>query len=63
VTAIIFDEFLQSVTKNGVKKLIRTPELEDNIAVSKIWKNFKQKKHKRRKTFTYQITKSKPEIV
>ncbi len=55
VTAIIFDEFIKSVTKNGVTKLIRTPELEDNTAISKIWSNFDQKTHKRRRTYKLPI--------
>jgi GNAT superfamily N-acetyltransferase len=55
VTAIIFAEFNKSVTRNGIKKLIRTPELEDNEAVSRIWKNFKQKTHKRRSTYRKDI--------
>lgn len=58
VTAIIFDELIKSVTKNGVTKLVRTPELEDNLAISKIWKNFNQKTHKRRRTYKFPISKS-----
>lgn len=55
VTAIIFDEFIKSVSKNGVKKIVRTPELEDNEAINKIWKNFNQKTHKRRRTYRLEI--------
>jgi GNAT superfamily N-acetyltransferase len=56
VTAIIFDELLKSVTKNGIKYVKRTPELEDNKAISKIWRNFNQKTHKRRRTYKLEIT-------
>jgi hypothetical protein len=51
VTAIIFNEFHKSFTKNGVKNCFRTPELADNLAEQLIWKNFNAVIHCRRKTF------------
>lgn len=56
VTAIIFDEFYKIVQKNGLKKLVRTPELEDNIAEAQIWKRMNNINHKRRATYTKNIS-------
>jgi GNAT superfamily N-acetyltransferase len=55
VTAIIFDEFYKTVTQKGAKKLIRTPELEDNIAEAQIWKRMDNVNHKRRATYRKEI--------
>ena len=55
VTAIIFDEFYKTVTKKGITKLVRTPELEDNIAEAQIWKRMDNINHKRRATYTKKI--------
>ncbi|MCF6173317.1 MAG: hypothetical protein L3J44_05980 [Campylobacteraceae bacterium] len=55
VTAIIFDEFYKTVTKKGITKLVRTPELEDNIAEAQIWKRMHNINHKRRATYTKKI--------
>ena len=40
VTAIIFDEYTKVCLEKGVKEMIRTPELEDNEAIHKIWRKF-----------------------
>jgi GNAT superfamily N-acetyltransferase len=56
ITAIIFDEFYKTVTQKGIKKLIRTPELEDNIAEAQIWKRMDNINHKRRATFSKKIS-------
>lgn len=55
VTAIVFDEFYKSCTKNGIINCIRTPELEENNAIHNIWKHFNPKVHKRRKTFSKKL--------
>ncbi len=55
VTAIIFDEFYKTVTKKGITKLVRTPELEENIAEAQIWKRMDNINHKRRATYTKKI--------
>ncbi len=52
VTAIIFDEYYKSFTKNGVKTCIRTPELEENHSIHNLWKNFNPVIHKRRRTYS-----------
>ncbi|MBT8303188.1 MAG: GTP cyclohydrolase [Bacteroidia bacterium] len=40
VTAIIFNEYYETFTKKGIKTCYRTPELIDNHAIHKIWKDF-----------------------
>ncbi len=51
VIAIIFDEFAKSYTKQGITRAYRTPELEDNVDINSIWKEFNPINHKRRKTY------------
>ena len=51
VTALIFEEYHASFTKNGVQNCIRTPELEDNMAIQNVWKNFDSKIYRRRRTY------------
>lgn len=40
VHAVIFNEYYNTFTEKGIKTCVRTPELEDNIAVKQIWKHF-----------------------
>jgi len=56
VTAIIFNEFHKTFEEKGVELCIRGPELDDNVAIHKLWKNFKPIVHKRRTTFKKDIT-------
>lgn len=51
VTAIIFRENTRTFASKGIQNCIRTPELEDNTAIHKIWKDFKPVTHKRRRTY------------
>lgn len=51
VTAIIFDEYIKAFNKQGVKTMVRTPELEENTAIHQIWRNFNPVTHKRRRTY------------
>lgn len=51
VTAIIFNEFYKTFKDKGIELCIRGPELDDNIAIHQIWKNFNPVTHKRRCTF------------
>ena len=51
VHAVIFDHYYHTFVKKGVKTCIRTPELEDNIAIRQIWKHFDPKIIKRRRTY------------
>ncbi len=60
VTAIIFDEYYKTFTKKGIKNCIRTPELEENVAIHQIWKHFDPKINKRRRTYRKEIETSLP---
>lgn len=51
VHAVLFNEMYETFTKKGIQMCYRTPELEDNEAIHKIWKHFKPEVYKRRKTF------------
>ncbi len=51
VTSIIFNEFYHTFKKKGVVNCIRTPELEDNVAIRQMWKHFDPVTHKRRRTY------------
>ena len=55
VTAILFDQFTKTFTEKGIVNCIRTPELEENEAINKIWKNFNPITHKRRRTYRKNI--------
>ena len=55
VTALIFNEYYFEFTKKGIQNCIRTPELEDNLAIHQMWKHFKPEVFKRRKTVTKPI--------
>lgn len=55
VTAVVFDEFAQTFEKKGVVNCIRTPELEENQAIKKIWEDFNPVTHKRRRTYRKDI--------
>ncbi|WP_026755876.1 GNAT family N-acetyltransferase [Sediminibacter sp. Hel_I_10] len=50
VHAVIFNEYYETFTEKGIQTCFRTPELEDNEAIHKIWKHFDPKVYKRRKT-------------
>ena len=51
VHAVIFNEYYNTFTEKGIVNCYRTPELEDNEAIHKIWKHFDPVVYKRRKTF------------
>jgi GNAT superfamily N-acetyltransferase len=51
VHAVIFNEYYESCRKLGIETCYRTPELEDNEAIHKIWKHFSPKVYRRRKTY------------
>ncbi|KPM33253.1 Hypothetical protein I595_156 [Croceitalea dokdonensis DOKDO 023] len=51
VTAIIFNEYYHTFKEKGITNCIRTPELEDNVAIRQLWKNFNPITHKRRRTY------------
>ncbi|WP_040278532.1 GNAT family N-acetyltransferase [Psychroserpens damuponensis] len=51
VHAVIFNEYYETFRKLGIETCYRTPELEDNEAIHKIWKHFFPEVYRRRKTF------------
>jgi hypothetical protein len=51
VTAIIFDQYTKTFSKKGIVNCIRTPELEENESIKKIWADFNPVTHKRRRTY------------
>ncbi|WP_411896150.1 GTP cyclohydrolase [Winogradskyella sp. A2] len=51
VHAVIFNEYYETFKALGIENCYRTPELEDNDAIHKIWKHFDPLVYKRRKTF------------
>lgn len=55
ITAIIFNEFHKTFSEKGIEMCIRGPELDDNEAIHKLWKNFKPEVFKRRCTFKKDI--------
>jgi len=55
VHAVIFNEYYETFTGKGIENCFRTPELEDNEAIQKIWKHFSPEVYKRRKTFRKDI--------
>lgn len=56
VHGIIFKEFYETFTKKGIVDCIRTPELVENTAIEKIWKNFNPVIYKKRCTFKKAIS-------
>lgn len=51
VHAVIFNEYYNTFTEKGIQTCYRTPELEDNEAIRKIWKHFEPVVYRHRKTF------------
>ncbi len=51
ITAILFNEFHKSLADKNIRYCIRTPELEENTAIHKLWSGFNPKTHKRRRTY------------
>lgn len=55
VHAVIFNEYYDIFKEKGIVNCHRTPELEDNEAIHKIWKHFDPVVVKRRKTYRKKI--------
>lgn len=51
VNAMIFDKFAQGITKNGVKYIESTRELEDNTSVQNLWRYLEHDLTKRARTY------------
>ncbi|MGB5668376.1 MAG: GTP cyclohydrolase [Maribacter sp.] len=51
VTAIIFNEYHKTFNEKKIEMCYRTPELEENIAIRQLWKNFDPVIYQRRCTY------------
>lgn len=51
VTALIIDYLGRVFLKRGITTCLRTPELEENLAIDLMWKNFDNKLRARRSTY------------
>ncbi|WP_026705999.1 hypothetical protein [Flavobacterium soli] len=51
VTALIFNEYYETFKQKGITNCIRTPELEDNLAIQNLWKHFDPVIFRRRRTY------------
>ena len=55
VNAMIFDKFAQGITKNVIKYIESTRELEDNTSVQNLWRYLEHTLTKRARTYKKQI--------
>ena len=55
ITAVIFNEYYHTFQEKKVETCIRTPELEENVAIRQMWKHFNPRIHKRRRTYTKKL--------
>ena len=55
VHLIIFNEFNRTLQKNEIIECRRTPELANNLAIQKLWRNFKPVLLKKRCTFRKEL--------
>jgi ribosomal protein S18 acetylase RimI-like enzyme len=55
ITAIIFNEMQKLFNKQKITTVETNPELEENTAIQKLWKNYEHRLHKRRATYTQKI--------
>jgi len=55
VNAMIFNKFAQGITKNGIKYIESTRELEDNTSVQNLWRYLEHDLTKRARTYTKKI--------
>ena len=55
VNAMIFDKFAKGITKNGIKYIESTRELEDNTSVQNLWRYLEHDLTKRARTYVKTI--------
>ena len=55
IIAMIFDHFIKSTVKNGIKYAETGPQLETNAKIQSQWKFFEKEQHKRRRCFVKDI--------
>ena len=51
LTSIIFNEMQKTFNKHGITDVETNPELVENGAIQRLWKNYEHREHKRRATF------------
>ena len=51
ITAVIFNEMQKTFNKHGITIVETNPELVENSAIQKLWRNYEHRQHKRRVTF------------
>jgi len=51
VTSVIFNEYYHTFQEKKIENCIRTPELEENVAIRQMWKHFSPEIYKRRATY------------
>jgi hypothetical protein len=56
VHVMIFEKILNSFLKFGIKKVETNPELETNIQIQAIWKDYAPRNHKKRRCFIKQLS-------
>jgi GNAT superfamily N-acetyltransferase len=55
ITAIIFNEMQKLFNRRKITIVETNPELEENAAIQKLWKNYENRQHKKRATFTKKL--------
>jgi len=55
ITAILFNEIQKTFNKRNISIVETNPELEENIAIHNNWKNYQNRIHKRRATFSKKL--------
>ena len=55
INAMIFDKFAQGITKNGIKYIESTRELEDNTSVQNLWHYLEHNLTKRARTYSKKL--------
>lgn len=55
IPSLLFDYYHPIFSKNGVTKCVSTPELEDNLAIQQLWKNFNPVTFAKRATYRKEI--------
>jgi hypothetical protein len=55
INALYYNEMHKSYIRNGIKKAVTSPQLEDNAKALTIWKNFKGRQHQTRRCWIKEI--------
>ena len=55
ITAMLFNDIQKTFNKRGITIVETNPELEENKAIQQMWKNYENRLHKKRATFTKNI--------